>query len=246
MKRQPRTRRRPAGPAPAASGPASPSSTPAVGPAGPAERPAAANVRTAMNGLRRVVRALRLSDAETSRALGLSAAQLFVLQEVAHSPGLSIGQLADLTQTDPSSVSVVVTRLEGHGLIERKPAAADARRLEIRATPIGVAVVRGAPQAVQVRMIEALSALTPARLRGFVATLDELARAMGMEEGAPPMFFEEARPAGGSAPGDVAWAPNDNPAAITSTVTPSVPVTAARPSAAAGAKARRPRPRPSR
>ena len=170
-------------------------------PSRPPEPTGSNDVRSAMNGLRRVVRGLRLQDSETSRALGLSAAQLFVLQEVAQSPGLSISRLAELTQTDPSSVSVVVTRLEGHGLVERRASAGDARRMEIRATPIGMAVMRGAPRAVQVKMIEALSALTPARLRDFVDTLDDVARAMGMEEDSSPMFFEEMPS------GDDAWEP---------------------------------------
>ena len=42
-----------------------------------------AEVHAAMNGIRRIVRALRLSSRAAEKALGVSGAQLFVLQQLA-------------------------------------------------------------------------------------------------------------------------------------------------------------------
>src|ERR1700730_535689 len=70
-----------------------------------------------LDSIRRLVRLLRLSDRVAQRELGLSAAQLFVLQELGKTPALSLSEVAERTRTDQSSVSVVVTRLVGSGHI---------------------------------------------------------------------------------------------------------------------------------
>ncbi len=90
-------------------------------------------IHAAMNAIRRIVRVLRLSSRAAEKALGVSGAQLFVLQQLADgaaSAAPSIAQLADMTATDPSSVSVVVSRLVARGLAARRSSRADARRAE--------------------------------------------------------------------------------------------------------------------
>ena len=64
-----------------------------------------------VNGLRRITQALRLSSSVVQDTLGITGAQLFVLQQLADRPGASLRELAERTLTDQSSVSVVVSRL---------------------------------------------------------------------------------------------------------------------------------------
>jgi DNA-binding MarR family transcriptional regulator len=61
-----------------------------------------------MVSLRKIVRFLRLADRAAEAAVGLSAAQLFVLQTLASQPAASLAEVADRTLTDQSSVSTVV------------------------------------------------------------------------------------------------------------------------------------------
>src|SRR4051812_1869861 len=81
--------------------------------------------------LRRIVRAVRVSSHTAEEKLGISGARLFVLQQLAEHPAASLSELAALTLTDQSSVSVVVTRLVESGLVARKTSAEDRRRLEL-------------------------------------------------------------------------------------------------------------------
>ena len=90
-----------------------------------------------MEGLRRIVRSLRHSARLTERRLGISAAQLFVLHEVAANERCSINELAERTLTDQSSVSLVVTRLERAGYVERHVSPSDGRRTEVVLTRAG-------------------------------------------------------------------------------------------------------------
>src|SRR5262245_19623091 len=109
----------------------------------------------ALDALRGIVRALRVSSHQAERRHDVSRPQLFVLQELA-TPAHSIRELSRRTLTDPSSISVVVARLEARGFVERRRSPADARRSELSLTPEGRALARRAPPPIQVRLVDAL------------------------------------------------------------------------------------------
>jgi DNA-binding MarR family transcriptional regulator len=140
--------------------------------------------------LRRIVRYLRVADREVESALGLSAAQLFVLHTLSDNPARSIGELAERTLTDQSSVSTVVARLVARKLVVRKTGA-DRRRAEIHLSPAGERIVLAAPRAPQVSIIAALRAMSAPRRGEVVRALEHLASAIGANEVAPTMLFED-------------------------------------------------------
>ncbi|HVY46619.1 MAG TPA: MarR family winged helix-turn-helix transcriptional regulator [Minicystis sp.] len=155
---------------------------------GDAARP---EIATALDALRRIVRALRLSSRALEKELGVSGAQLFVLQKLADGPAPSIGALAARTVTDQSSVSVVVSRLVDKRLVSRSPSKTDARRAEIALTPKGRALLRRAPPPAQTRLVEALSRLDARDAAGLAHGLGRLVAEMGAEAEHVAMFFEE-------------------------------------------------------
>src|SRR5437762_1170436 len=124
----------------------------------------AADTREILDAVRRIVRALHESSRAAEKILGLSGAQLFVLQKLADSPGLSLNALAAETHTHQSSVSTVVSRLVDRGLVLRAAAADDARRLELRVSAEGRRLVSRTPHAARSRLIDALERL-PASTR---------------------------------------------------------------------------------
>ena len=91
-----------------------------------------------LEAVRRLVRFLRLAEADAQAATGLSAAQLFILRQLADQPASSLAELAERTLTDPSSVSSVVDRLVRRGLVRRHRPRSDARRVELRLTAISL------------------------------------------------------------------------------------------------------------
>src|SRR5690242_1166775 len=107
----------------------------------------------AMNAIRSVVRALRLNTRSIEGKLGISLAQLFVLQQLAEKPADSLNELAERTATHQSSVSVVVRRLVDRGLVSRTASAADKRRIEIDLTPAGRALLADAPTTITKQLI---------------------------------------------------------------------------------------------
>ncbi len=149
------------------------------------------DLRVTLDGLRQIVRQLRLSSSEAEGSLGVSGAQLFVLQQLAEGPASSIAALARRTATDPSSVSVLVRRLVERGFVVRRASKTDARRAEIVLSKRGEGIAKSMPPVTQTRLIEAFARLAPSARRSLAKGLSELVRGMGAYEKEPVLFFEE-------------------------------------------------------
>jgi DNA-binding MarR family transcriptional regulator len=157
---------------------------------------AAQEVQSALDSIRRLVQFLRLSARAAERA-GLSAAQLFVLHELAEGPALSVNDLAARTLTHQSSVSVVLRRLAARQLVTRRRAGDDGRRVEVTLTVRGRAAVQRFPETSQERLIAGLGHLASPHRRGLARGLSALLTTLEIPAAEPAaMFFEE--PAGRS------------------------------------------------
>ncbi len=144
-----------------------------------------------LDAVRQLVRSLRLSAREAERRTGLSMAQLFVLQQLAEEPDLSLGELARRTFTDRSSVSVVTSRLVRAGLVARTRSPEDARRARLALTRRGSALLARAPRAGQERLIEAVGRMPMARRRHLGGLLKDLIYNMGAATEPPRLLFDD-------------------------------------------------------
>ncbi|MDE3150926.1 MAG: MarR family transcriptional regulator [Gemmatimonadota bacterium] len=149
-----------------------------------------------MNAIRSIVRALRVSSRMIESKMGMSGAQLFVLQQLAEKPAHSLNELAERTATHQSSVSVVVRRLVDHGYVSRTASDADRRRIELSLTDRGREVLAGAPTTVQVKLLRGARALTAQERRTLAELLQAWVQAAGIEDGAPPLMGEDPVPEG--------------------------------------------------
>lgn len=152
------------------------------------------DVTHVMDSLRSLVRALRISTRAVEKAIGISGAQLFVLQQLEYAPARSVNELADRTSTHQSSVSTVVSRLVERGLVTREPSAEDARRMEISITERGRKLLDAAPRTAQSRMLEAMHRMPPETLAGLAAALQGLVRDSGFADQPVSFFFEDDGP----------------------------------------------------
>ena len=150
-----------------------------------------ADVRAVLDGVRRIVQSLRESSRWAEKHLGMTGAQLFVLQKLDEAPAQSLNDLADRTHTHQSSVSTIVTRLVERGLITRGHSARDRRTIELGLSPSGKRLVARAPDAAQDRLIRGIRQLSTARRRALSSTLTTLAREMDSAGRQPAMFFED-------------------------------------------------------
>lgn len=132
------------------------------------------DVNVILDALRSIVRELRLASREAEQRVGIHGAQLHALRQLADNPATSLTELAERTHTDISSVSVVVSRLVEQGLVARKSADDDRRRLSIGLTTRGRAVLRRAPETGTSRLLQAAEHLSDREVHALAATLSKL------------------------------------------------------------------------
>jgi len=148
-----------------------------------------ADSRRVLDSLRWIVRELRMAQSPVGPAAGLSAAQIFVLHTIREYGDLSVGDLAERTATDPSSVSVVVRKLHDKGLVGKQPSPEDHRRLLVTLTAAGARVAEHSPAPVQQVLMERMARLAPGQLHRLADLLEQVAPPR--EGGPAPMFFQD-------------------------------------------------------
>ncbi len=84
-------------------------------------------------------RELRAASRRMGATQGVSGRERFALRMLRNAPGLSAGQLAELLQLDPSTLTGVLRRLEDRGLIIRVTCVGDLRRHSLQLTEAGQA-----------------------------------------------------------------------------------------------------------
>ena len=148
-------------------------------------------IERSMNAVRSIVRALRINTRAIESKMGMSLAQLFVLQQLAERSANSLNELAERTATHQSSVSVVVRRLVEGGYVSRTTSALDRRRLEIEVTPKGRQLLADAPVTVQTQLVDALRGMGDRDQSTLAGLLEDWLRSAKVDLATPPMLGEE-------------------------------------------------------
>ena len=147
-------------------------------------------VERAMNVVRSIVRAQRINTRAIELKMGISLAQLFVLQQLADRPADSLNELAERTATHQSSVSVVVRRLVERGYVSRTASAADKRRIQIEVTPTGRALLSDAPATIQSQLIASLQRMSSDDQAKVADLLERWLQGAAIDFASPPMLGE--------------------------------------------------------
>jgi DNA-binding MarR family transcriptional regulator len=145
----------------------------------------------ALNAVRRMVRGLRSAAERIERDLSVSAAQLFVLRELADFPDQSVRDLAAVTMTTHSTVSQVVSQLITKAMVTRTPDPSDGRRAVLRLTRQGYALVKKAPRVIQADLIEGFATLSPGDRRALPDVLEKWLDASGLAGVPSRMLFDK-------------------------------------------------------
>jgi MarR family transcriptional regulator, lower aerobic nicotinate degradation pathway regulator len=141
--------------------------------------------------MRRIVRALGISARTAERSIGITGAQLFVLRVLDAHPAQSLNELAALTFTHQSTVSVVVDRLVSRGFVTRSRSETDGRRVVLALTTSGRRALRHAPPPTQMRLITAINSLSPGRRRELAKALKAVVDAMDVAGGTMGLLFDD-------------------------------------------------------
>lgn len=104
--------------------------------------------------------------------VGISPAQLALIECVAVRPGCSLQQLADELALTPPTVSVGVRKLEDLELLTRQPNPEDARAWQFELTATGTALWERVQRCRQEKAARLLAGLTPEEQQTLLALLE--------------------------------------------------------------------------
>jgi len=133
-------------------------------------------------GLRRIIRAAQINAKELARAAGLTTSQLVVLELLSSHDAMTPGQIARAMNLTQATVTILLDRLQTHGLIERQRNERDRRTVQVRLTAMGRQRFTQTPQSLQQRFIEAFSRLEAWEKTYLLSALQRLTALMDTAE----------------------------------------------------------------
>jgi DNA-binding MarR family transcriptional regulator len=127
-----------------------------------------------------LVHALDVRSKRMEQTIGVTGPQRLVIRLVGQKPGQTASEIAHMLGKHPSTLTGVLSRLEGRGLLERATDPDDRRRARFTLTAAGKAVDRERKGTVEAATRRALARMAPtvadAVLDGMAMLVEELER----------------------------------------------------------------------
>jgi DNA-binding MarR family transcriptional regulator len=143
--------------------------------------------------LRRVIRAIDQHSRNLIQSHGLTGPQALLLTEIVHSGALTGSELAKHASLSQATVTDIVKRLEGRGLLERTRDTVDKRRQLLKATDQGELLIKQSVPLLQDRFQARLAELKDWEQTQLLASLQRIAEMMNAEDlDAAPMLTSGA------------------------------------------------------
>jgi DNA-binding MarR family transcriptional regulator len=134
---------------------------------------------------------MRRSARAIETSVGLSNAQLFLLEQIAADGPLTVAQLGRRLHVRANTISMTVAKLVDGGLATRSVSSDDRRRVAIAITAAGRRLLRRAPRPPATRLLAALDSLPRRELQTLARALTSLVRAMRLDAEPARVLFED-------------------------------------------------------
>lgn len=132
--------------------------------------------------IRRILRATELYGRRLAREAGLTAVQLRVLQIVAEKGHATPTEIATRMGVTQATISALIKKLEGFGMLERRRSETDRRQTNLYITDEGLSKVNGAPDALQQRYVRQFEGLEDWQQAMIVSSLEQVAAMLDADE----------------------------------------------------------------
>ncbi len=132
--------------------------------------------------LRQIIRATDIYSRQLSKQVGLTAPQLLILQAVRRMGAVSISKLSQEVSLSQATVTNIIDRLEGRGLVARHRSTEDRRVVHATLTTEGIKKVLEAPAPLQDTFSKQFAKLADWEQSMIVASLQRVAAMMNAEE----------------------------------------------------------------
>lgn len=139
--------------------------------------------------LRRIVRAIDVHAKQLSKASGLTAPQLILLQVLDEQGDITVGELARAMNLTQATVTSILDRLERKALVRRMRSQTDKRRVLVSLTDNGYELLKQAPPPLQMLFSRHFNDLKNWEQSMIIASLERVAWMLDAEHlDAAPML----------------------------------------------------------
>lgn len=115
---------------------------------------------------------------ELEECCGLPGSQAWILQEVAHTPGIGITELAGRLGIHQSTCSILVEKLVARDCLNKQKQRTDQRRIGLHLSDAGRRIIDSLPGPAEGVLPEALASIPTVSLKTLNINLDELIQHM--------------------------------------------------------------------
>ena len=135
-----------------------------------------------VRALRRIIRAVDIHSRVLAQSHGLTGPQALILKELSRLELTTVGELAQQVSLSPATVTDVLARLEGRGLVERSRSDLDRRKVHVKATEQARQILQTGPSLLQEQFMERLGELEEWEQTLILSSLQRLAVMMAAEK----------------------------------------------------------------
>ena len=134
--------------------------------------------------LRKIIRSINLESKKIEKRFGVSIPQLMCLQFLSEQEDYktTASKIKDYLMLNASTVTGILKRLEGRGLIAKLPNTKDRRATFITLTAKGADLLKEPPTTLQEKLTARLQRLTPAQISALDENIDLLVQIMDAED----------------------------------------------------------------
>lgn len=132
--------------------------------------------------LRRIIRASDIHSRRLGKQTGLTTPQLVVMQAIKAERDATVSAVSRLVSLSQATVTNILNRLEGQGLVKRQRSEEDRRRVNLTVTVAGDKLLLAAPTPLQEGFVERFNQLADWEQYLLVSSLARIASMMDAED----------------------------------------------------------------
>lgn len=138
--------------------------------------------RQVLKKFRLIYGSVRQHFREIEQTCCVSGSQLWILREIANSPGIGVSELADRLAIHTSTCSLMVEKLVGRNLMIKQRSQQDQRRVGLYLAPATEEILAKAPGPAEGVLPDALMGLPEEVLKNLDATLAEVVKRLSTSD----------------------------------------------------------------
>ena len=132
--------------------------------------------------LRQIMRAFDIQSKYLEKYFGLTGSQLLILQELSRSGESKVGDIAKRISLSQATVTNILDRLEGRGLVRKRRSEIDKRKVMVLITDSGKAILEKNPSLLQDRFIEKFKTLPQWEQTYILSVIQRIVSMMDADE----------------------------------------------------------------